>query len=212
MQEKKLCDLVEIEENNMDCVLLKVKENSMLDLIKLGCFEGDEKLIRITKGRDHTITIFTDKSHYSWYYGESGYTLVSKEMDMKRDLISNCIKHDFDIYIDSDKELIKKSLNIHSLKDTYNISHNIKIMYWNGKRETEVTVNKDGQFFNYFSGINDAIKYFKDSNCILSFLNEYTAQTGCIVEEYSMIKKEISEEKSSTSASKNNSDIDYDYE
>lgn len=212
MQGKKLCNLVEIEENNMDCVLLKVKENSMLDLIKLGCFEGDEKLIRITKGRNHTITIFTDTSHYSWYYGESGYTLVSKSMDKKRDLISDCVKNDFDIYIDSDKELIRKSLNIHSLKDTYNKSHNIEVMYWKGKRETEVTVHKDGQFFKHFSGINDAEKYFKNSNYILNFVNEYTAQTGCIVEEYSMVKKEISEEKSSATNEKKDSEIDYDYE
>ena len=212
MREKKLCDLVDIEENNMDCVLLKVKENSMLDLIKLGCFEGDEKLIRITKGRDHTITIFTEKTHYSWYYGESGYTLVSKSMDLKRDLISDCIRNDFDIYIDSDKELIKKSLNIHSLKDTYNKSHDIEIMYWKGKRENEVTVHKDGQFFKHFSGMNDAQKYFKNSNYILNFVNEYTAKTGCIVEEYSMVKKEISEEKSSVANEKKDSDIDYDYE
>lgn len=212
MQEKKLCDLVEIEENNMNCVLLKVKENSTLDLIKLGCFEGDEKLIRITKGRDHTITIFTDKTHYSWDYGESGKTLVSKDMDMKRALISDCVRNDFDIYIDFDKELIRKSLDIYSLKDTYNKLHNIKIMYWKGKRESAITVHKDGQFFKHFSGINDAKKYFENSNYILTFTNEYTAPTGCFVEEYLMIRKEILKEKSLTSDEKKDSDIIYDYE
>ena len=112
MQRKKLCDLVEIEENNMDCVLLKVKDNSIMDLIKLGCFEGDEKLIRITKGSNHTITIFNDKGNYSWDYGTSGYTLVSKSMHKKRDLIAECIENDFDIYIGEDKELSRKSSQI----------------------------------------------------------------------------------------------------
>ena len=195
----------------MDCVLLKVKDNSMLDLIKLGCFEGDEKLICITKGRDHTITIFTDNDHYSWDYGESGYTLVSKKMDMKRDLISDCVKNDFDIYIDTDKELLKKSLDIHSIKDTYSKSHTIKIMYLKNEREKNVTVHKDGQFFKHFSGIKSAQEYFKNSNYILNFTNQCIAKTGYIVEEYSMIKKEISNEKNSVLNGKNDSDIDYDY-
>lgn len=209
---KKLCDLVEIEENNMECVLLKVKDNSMLDLIKLGCFEGNEKLIRITKGRDHTITIFTDKDNYSWYYGESGYTIVSKSMDAKRNLISDCIENDFNIYIGKDKKLVEKSLDIHSLKDTYNKSDFIEIMYCNGQDENNVVVHKNGDFFRTFNGIIDAKNYFKNSNYLLNFTNKYIAKTGCIVEEYTMKRKEYSNEKKSDLESKEDSDIDYDYE
>ena len=74
---KKLCDLVEIEENNENCVILKIKENAKLDLIKLGCFEGNETMIRITKGADNRFTIFTNESSYSWYYGCLLYTSPS---------------------------------------------------------------------------------------------------------------------------------------
>ena len=209
---KKLCDLVEIEENNMECVLLKVKDNSMLDLIKLGCFEGNEKLIRITKGRDHTITIFTDKSNYSWYYGETGYTIVSDNTNKKRFLISDCIENDFNIYIGKDKQLVAKSLDIHSLKDTYKKTAFIEVMYWKGEREKNVVVHKNGDYFRSFSGVEDAKKYFKNSNYILDFTNQYTAKTGCIVEEYSMKRKEYSDEQKSDLEQKKDSDVDYDYE
>lgn len=93
----KLKDLVTLEENNNACVVLKVKPNSFLELIKLGCFSGDETFIRLTKGRNHTCTIWTETSNYSWYWGESGYTLVSDAMNEKRKHIVSTIENDFRI-------------------------------------------------------------------------------------------------------------------
>ena len=49
----KLCYMVDIIENNENCVVLEVKDNKKMDLIKLGCFDGDEELIRLTKGKKH---------------------------------------------------------------------------------------------------------------------------------------------------------------
>ena len=180
--------MVEIEENNMDCVILKVKENSKMDLIKLGCFEGDETLIRVSKGRDNTFTIFSGEKYFSWYHGESGYTLVSKDTDQKRILISECIEMDFDIYIGKDKEKIRQSLDILSLKDTYNKVYDIEIMYWEHQKNTHVTVHKNGEFFRHFSGIDEAKNILKNNNCELTFKGKHIAETGCIVEEYSMKK------------------------
>jgi len=54
----KLCYLVDIIENNEECVILKVKDNKTLDLIKLGYFDGNEELIRLTKGELHVISFF----------------------------------------------------------------------------------------------------------------------------------------------------------
>ena len=45
-----LCDLVEVVENNMECVVLKVKKGAGMQLIRLGCFDGDETMFRLTKG------------------------------------------------------------------------------------------------------------------------------------------------------------------
>ncbi len=35
------CDLIEIVENNMVCVVLKVKENAGIALVCIGCFETE---------------------------------------------------------------------------------------------------------------------------------------------------------------------------
>ena len=95
---KKLCELVKIVENNKECVILEVT-GSKLDLIKLGYFNGNEKLIRLTKGANQTCTIWTDNKNYSWHWGRDGYTLVSDSMEKKGKLIQDCITKDFQINI-----------------------------------------------------------------------------------------------------------------
>lgn len=210
-REKRLCDLVEIEENNMDCVILKIKEGSKMDLIKLGCFNGDEQLIRVSKGRDNTYTIFNEKDSFSWEYGESGYTLVSKQKDEMRYLIDDCVKNDFDIYIGNNPELIKKSLSIHSIEDTFSRVNFIEIMYWEGERNKDVVVHKNGEFFKRFTGINEAKKYFERTGQVLSYSDEYIAQTGCKVEQYSLVKEQYYNLKRQEINQKKDSDFDYDY-
>lgn len=96
---KKLVDLVEVEENNQECVILKVVGKPM-DLMKLGCFNGDESYIRLTKGGNHTCTIWTkDGKHYSWWWGIGGCTMVSEEMSKKGRLVQDCITQDLNIRI-----------------------------------------------------------------------------------------------------------------
>ena len=88
---KEFWELVDIIENNDHCVLMKVKPDSALDLIKLGCFEGDEDMIRFARDNGDTITIFTKNgNHYSWTRG----TLVSDSMWVKRRMIMNYV-HDW---------------------------------------------------------------------------------------------------------------------
>lgn len=48
----KLKDMVELLSNNDACVVLKVKDGQEMNLISLGCFNGDEAMMRLTKGRD----------------------------------------------------------------------------------------------------------------------------------------------------------------
>ena len=108
---KKLIDLVKIIENNEECVILKVNKNAKIDLIKTGYFDGNEELIRYTKGRNHQITIFYDNnSTFSWGFGESGYTLVSEKVDRMKSLIVDCIENDMNIYCGKDLKLIKESI------------------------------------------------------------------------------------------------------
>ena len=183
----KLCNLVDIIENNESCIVLKVKDNKSLDLIKLGCFNGNEELMRLTKGENHTCTIFSSNSEpFSWSWGKRGYTLVSDNISTMGKLIEECITEDFDIYIGDDKNKIRKTMNIMSLEDSKNNSHDIKMMYW--KNGDDVVVHKDGSFYKSFKNINDAKNHFKDLNYEFDFRNKYIASTGCFVEEYSISK------------------------
>jgi len=187
----KLCYLVDIIENNEECVILKVKDNKTLDLIKLGYFDGNEELIRLTKGEDHTCTIFrTNDKPFSWHWGRSGYTLVSDNISAMGRLIEECITEDFDIYIGEDKNKIRETINITSLDDSSNNSHSIKMMYW--KDGNDVSVHKDNSFYKFFKNTIEAKKHFEDLNYDIIFRNKYIAGTGCIVEEYDISKnKEI---------------------
>lgn len=183
----KLCHLVDIIENNEDCVILKVKDNKILDLIKLGCFDGNEELIRLTKGKNHTCTIFkTNESSFSWEWGMSGYTLVTDKVSAMGKLIESCITEDFDIYIGEDKNKVRETMNIMFLDDSSNSSHFIEMMYW--KNGNDVSVHKDSSFYKSFQNVADAKKHFEDLNYEINFKNKYIAETGCIIEEYDISK------------------------
>lgn len=94
----RLCDITEVAANNNECVVLKVKEGHEMDLIALGCFDGNETMFRLTKGRTVTCTVFwKDGSSFSWHWGYAGYTLVSPNMDMKGRMIQRCIEQEFHI-------------------------------------------------------------------------------------------------------------------
>jgi len=81
---KRFCDLVYVLENNEHCALLKVKPDCGLEMIKLGCFGGDEDMIRVARDDYNTITVFTkDGKHYEW----TRNTLVTESMKAKRIMI-----------------------------------------------------------------------------------------------------------------------------
>lgn len=163
---KSLVDLVTVIENNEECVLLEIKENSRMDLIKLGCFNGNEEMIRYTKGKNHTITIFEkDKQPYSWDFGESGYTLVSKQEDKIRRLVCDCIECDLDIYCGANKNLIKKSILGYGERK---IRHEIELIY----SSDHINVHKDGEFYRNFSDYDTAKKHFKDRNYEMKFIRK----------------------------------------
>ena len=96
----RLCDLVEVAENNMECVVLKVKEGVQTELVGLGCFDGDETMFRLTKGGSHSCTVFRDgKRAISWEWGNSGHTLVCDSLYQCGNMVKSCISDDFGIYM-----------------------------------------------------------------------------------------------------------------
>ena len=97
---KKLSELVTVEEDNERLVLLKVKPDSFMDLVKLG-FAGNETVFRVTKGKNHCCTTWRDNgTSHSHEWGVSGYDLVSHTMEMNTCDVKNCIVNDFKINIE----------------------------------------------------------------------------------------------------------------
>ena len=96
---KKLYDLVDLVENNRECVILKVKDDiDPLELIKLGYFDGNETMFRVTKGDEHTATIFRSGGKaFSWHWGLGGRTLVSDKTQKAQTIIVDTILDDFGI-------------------------------------------------------------------------------------------------------------------
>lgn len=183
---KKLCDLVDIRANNEECVVLTVKKNVELDLIELGCFNGDEEILRITKGDNHTITVFTkDGINYSW----NCRTLVVQSMSKRRKLIQECVEEDFGIYIGKDKIKIQNTLNITKLEDQKGTPHILKLMWWKDSKHLEVTMHYDGEFYKNFKGYDLAKEYMEKNYSNINIIKEYIASTGCYVEEYYITRK-----------------------
>ena len=91
---KEFKELVTLEENNKHCVILKVIPNCEMDLIKLGCFDGDETMFRLTKGSSVTCTVFRkDSKPYSWSWGLGGHTLVSDTLKKQGKFIQSHIEN-----------------------------------------------------------------------------------------------------------------------
>lgn len=178
---KKLVDCVKIVENNEECVILEVVGSS-LDLIRLGCFNGNEEMFRLTKGTKHTCTVWTKEGkNYSWYWGAGGYTCVSDQTSKQGRLIQECIEQDFEIYIGDNKRSIQKTLYIKSIDDVKHANHNIKFMYF---RPGDVCCHIDGEYFKYFKSVEDGIRHFQNNGYAVYYEKETTAVTGCAVKHY----------------------------
>lgn len=186
---KKLSELVTIRTNNEDCVVLQVKENMRYNLIDLGCFDGNEEIIRLTKGRNHTATVFTKDNSFSWNWGEGGYTLVSDKTSKCGKLIQECIEEDFGIYIGNDVNKIQETLHIMSLDDLSGTSHVFKLMWWKEQKDTNIVAHYDGEFLKGFEGYDKAIQYMNNNYASVDKIESYIAHTGCYVETYNVYRK-----------------------
>jgi hypothetical protein len=166
---KKLHELVELVSNTEDAVVLRIKPASRLDLICLGCFNGDEEMIRLTKGQDQTCTVFTTNGgHYSWHWGRSGFTLVSDNLTKKGHMIQHCIEDYFDIMVRGSKESIRNDMLRPEDAEQ-------EIVVWsNAAPGHDIGCRKNGEFFRYFDTFDECMNHFK----ALGYTVKNTAQAG----------------------------------
>ena len=175
--EKRLANFVTIAENNENCVVLKIKKNAFMGLVGLGCFNGNETFIRLTKGGNHTCTVWhSDGKSVSWEWGNGGYTLVCDSLDKIGRLVQNCIEYDFGIVIKGNN--IKTTLNVKSLKDAPKKAV-FKEMWW--QSQTERCVHKNGDFFRHFESDTDFRDWLKKYGWKIDKEEDSVAKTGCLV-------------------------------
>lgn len=87
-QNKTLSQIATVKVDNDACVVLEIGREAKMDLIALGCFLGNETLIRVTKNPYHTFTIWrADGTNVSWEHGKGGGTLVTDSLNSARILI-----------------------------------------------------------------------------------------------------------------------------
>lgn len=183
---KKLSSMVTISENNEHCVILKVKKNQSANLIALGCFDGDETMFRLTKGVDHNCTVWhgKDNKNYSWFWGYSGYTLVSSSISERGSMIQRAIEDDFGIYIGADISKIRQTLYKRKPKP-----HEEKYvaMWWeNGSSGNECpVVHKRGDYWRSFKSLNNFENFIRQHNGTFKKGELYhSANTGCCMTDY----------------------------
>lgn len=121
-----LYDSTKLVEDNEDCVILEVIEGKELDLIKTGCFGGNETMIRLTKGDVQNCTIWYKNGRTSsWHWGLGGYTLVTRDTEIAGRIIQNCIEYRYGIPLtwrhtktdSKDKYFAKGTLNFYGGKN-----------------------------------------------------------------------------------------------
>lgn len=189
----KLSDIVKIRTNNYDLVVLEVLPDHQFDLIDLG-FDGNEKMFRLTKGGDHTCTIFSESGgelkSFSWHWGDGGHTLVSPLINEWGKMIQNCIVDDYGIYIDKSNDArCRADCAIMSIEDSCNIPRHVEAMVWR-PTDDDVCVHIDGAFYKHLSGGINAIKpYFSDLGYKVT-LKETTRSpnTNCYIYHYDIVR------------------------
>lgn len=148
-----LTKLVTIEHNDENSVILKVKKNKRLDLIKTGYFNGDEEMIRITKTKDCCgIINYTFFLNNGKHYGASENTLVSDDFKKTMNLVYETVHDDFGIHLRGEK--IDITNYIKTIKDDKKVKHCFRLLGYNNSNS--ITVYKDNIWFKQFKNIEEA--------------------------------------------------------
>ncbi len=177
----RLGGLVELAENNMECVVLKVKEGARMQLICLGCFNGDEEMFRLTKGGSHTCTVFyKDGRTSSWHWGADGYTLVSGQTRRCGELVQGCIEDDFGIYIGDGWKEREDTLHIRTLEDAKGREEHYRLMWW--KEYGDICIHRNGCFNRHMDGLENALAWVGE---VIAIREEtevcQSPDTGCYI-------------------------------
>ena len=167
----KLIDLVEIVENNAGFILLEVTGDKNSCILS-GVLDGDEDLIRVTKGEDHVLTIFfKDGRHFSYNFGTHGYTLISNKEEKRRNAIVEVIKNDLETSLTDTTgfNLVQKKSDVKGRNVTF------KIM--NG-----TCIHKNGSFYKHTQNSSEIMEEINQNYTNIKEVDNYTSANGCKVQ------------------------------
>lgn len=173
-----LADYVEIIENNMECVVMKVEPDSRLGLIALECFNGNEELIRLTKGETQTCTLFyKDGGISSWSWGSGGHTPVSDSAARCGKMVQLCLEEDFDICTTGTRKDIEATLHIRKIGDSIGM---VMVYELSWSSEDDICIHRNGRYLKHMDSLEEAKGYVYNR---IEFVDEEEsiAGTGCKV-------------------------------
>lgn len=156
-----------IVKNSKEVVLIEVIFEDDIDSMSNSGFSGKEKFIKITKGKNHTITLYNDdkKSYCSFNFGEGGYTLISKELEVLKKKVLR--------FLLSERIQIKK--NVDTIETKLKIMPPIKGL---GMAD-HYCVHLGGGFATFLKTEDEIKELFGD----YQIQHTYTASTGATVME-----------------------------
>ena len=176
MNKSVLVDLVDVIHNDDNSVMLAIKDNiTALDLLKTGCFKGNEKYFRVTKVGDVVSNLtytFIDENNKSWSCCTA--TLVTDEVHKQMSEIYKVVVYHFGIPLMClDK---RTKINNHlTIEQDINDSHVFSISGWD---YNDMVLYKDGMYMGHIS-YNNAIEYIS-SKYKKYFIESKKTQTNCI--------------------------------
>ena len=187
----KLCDIVEIQENNNSSILLKVKENKRVELISLGLNPALD-FIYLSKGESHIMKLInTDNKVTSFDFGRGGYTIISDDLENQKKLILSCITDDFGITYDGTLKDFQKTNCIRSLNDKANLEFKLELLWFD--KGNNISMHRDNNFFKSFKTLDEAKQYIYDNyNVYKEHDLRLSEQTGCNILEFDTFGKDLS--------------------
>lgn len=104
----RLKDCVEIvtAPTNDNCVILKVKENAEMDMISIGCFDGNEVMFRMTRDDDCNDYTIWHKNGNTCTWNDR--TLISNNLKSITKELKRCIVKDFGFNMGKHMEFLKR--------------------------------------------------------------------------------------------------------
>lgn len=172
--EERLTELVELVSNTDDAVVFKVKDNKQIELLSIGCFNGDEKLISVAKLNDFTdyniyTIVYKNDQHMSFIANE----LVGAKLRSMKKHLERMIIFDFGIPI-FDKH--GRANYIQSIEDDLKADHVFSI---EGFGEEQMNLRKDYAFMIGQLPYNVLYDYINNRYKIIGVKKSKSPRTSC---------------------------------